>query len=90
MKRFEIITKDEHVPGKVWHWGEGFNTFEDAYDFAVNHIKAMKLMCGDIYIPYEIIDNEAPKESDAEEIKIQPIQENVIEILDNLLKYWED
>lgn len=34
-------------------WGK-FDTYDEAYWFAVNHIKAMKLMCGDIYIEYEI------------------------------------
>lgn len=36
-------------------WGI-FNTKEEAYNFAVNHIHGIKLVCGDVYIPYEIIE----------------------------------
>ena len=38
-------------------WGT-FETKEKAYWFAVNHIKTLKLMCGDIYIPYEIVEKD--------------------------------
>ena len=34
-------------------WGI-YDTIEDAYNFAVDHIHALKLACGDIYIPYDI------------------------------------
>ena len=37
------------------NWGI-FESEEKAYQFAVNHIKTMKLMCGDIYIPYRIME----------------------------------
>ena len=36
-------------------WGV-FDTIDEAYEFAVNHISAMKLVCGDIYIPYKIVE----------------------------------
>lgn len=31
-----------------------FESEEAAYNYAVNHIHTMKMMCGDIYIPYTI------------------------------------
>ena len=35
---------------------EDFETKEETYNFAVNHIHGIKLVCGDVYIPYEIIE----------------------------------
>ena len=46
--KYEILSNGQS-------WGK-FNSQEEAYEFAVNHIKRMKLMCGDIYIPYIIIE----------------------------------
>ena len=34
-------------------WGR-FDSIEEAYDFAINHIHFLKMACGDIYVPYEI------------------------------------
>lgn len=52
MKKYEIIATELKNS-----WGV-FNTIEEAYEFAVNHISFMKMACGDIYIPYEIVEVE--------------------------------
>ena len=46
MEKYEIISEGTS-------WGI-FDTEEQAYNYAVNHIHRLKLICGDIYIPYEI------------------------------------
>ena len=48
MKQYEVISDGQS-------WGK-FNTEDDAYLFAINHIRALKLICGDVYIPYEIVE----------------------------------
>lgn len=47
--------KYEIIANKTDSWGV-FNTEEEAYNFAVEHIHFLKMACGDIYIPYEIVE----------------------------------
>lgn len=48
MKKKYVVVSE----GCEW---DRFDTLEEAYDFAVDHIRFLRMACGDIYVPYEIV-----------------------------------
>ena len=54
LKQKKLKSEKYIVVSEGCEWGR-FDSLEEAYNFAVDHVHFLKMACGDIYVPYSII-----------------------------------